>query len=145
MNGREPGRRRPRDASAMRIYAEESFGPIVAVIRVSGDDEAIRAANDSEYGLAAAVFSQNIINRALHVARRGSTPGSATSTARPSPTRRRCRFGGTKASGYGPTRQAPPASRSSRDLRWITIETAPALSVLTEEVGKVAAVRLPGT
>jgi acyl-CoA reductase-like NAD-dependent aldehyde dehydrogenase len=37
----------------MRIYSEESFGPIVAIVRVKGDDEAIRVANDSDYGLAA--------------------------------------------------------------------------------------------
>ena len=53
----------------MRIYGEESFGPVKPVIRVSGEAEAIRVANDTEYGLSAAVFSRDI-QRALNVARR---------------------------------------------------------------------------
>ena len=44
----------------MRIYGEESFGPVVCIIRVNGDDEAVRVANDTEYGLSAAVFSRDI-------------------------------------------------------------------------------------
>jgi acyl-CoA reductase-like NAD-dependent aldehyde dehydrogenase len=82
---------------SMKLYFEESFGPIVAVVRVDGDDEAIRAANDSEYGLSAAVFSQNI-NRALDVAMRINSgichingPTVADEAQMP--------FGGTKASG----------------------------------------------
>jgi acyl-CoA reductase-like NAD-dependent aldehyde dehydrogenase len=35
---------------AMRIYSEDSFGPVVCVIRVAGDEEAIRVANEGEYG-----------------------------------------------------------------------------------------------
>ena len=54
---------------AMRIYHEESFGPVAAIIRVDGADEAVRVANDTEYGLAAAVFGRDV-SRALQVARR---------------------------------------------------------------------------
>ncbi|WP_164106762.1 aldehyde dehydrogenase family protein, partial [Stenotrophomonas maltophilia] len=54
---------------SMRIYGEESFGPVVTVVRVSGDEEAIRVANDTEYGLSSAVFSRDIA-RALGVAKR---------------------------------------------------------------------------
>src|SRR6185503_6620037 len=43
----------------MRLYAEESFGPVVTVIRIDGVEEAIRSANDTEYGLSAAVFGGN--------------------------------------------------------------------------------------
>jgi vanillin dehydrogenase len=39
----------------MRVYAEESFGPLLAVVAVEGEDEAVRVANDSDYGLSAAV------------------------------------------------------------------------------------------
>jgi glyceraldehyde-3-phosphate dehydrogenase (NADP+) len=52
----------------MRISCEELFGPAVAVSRVSDIDEAIALANDSIYGLSAAIFTQNI-DRALKFAR----------------------------------------------------------------------------
>ena len=105
---------------SMKLYFEESFGPIVAVMRVDGDDEAVRAANDSEYGLSAAVFSQNI-NRALDVAMRVNSgichingPTVADEAQMP--------FGGTKASGYG--RFGGKAGIADfTDLRWITVET----------------------
>ena len=56
---------------AMRLYREESFGPVVAVIRVKDEEAAIAAANDSEYGLSASVFSRDIA-RALSVAQADS-------------------------------------------------------------------------
>src|SRR3954469_11525923 len=40
----------------MRIYGEESFGPVVSIVPVDGVDEAVRVANDTEYGLSSAVF-----------------------------------------------------------------------------------------
>ena len=43
----------------MRLYQEEVFGPVLAVTRVGSDLEALSVANDSEYGLACAVFSQD--------------------------------------------------------------------------------------
>src|SRR3954466_12929070 len=52
----------------MRIYTEESFGPVVGLIDVDGPEDAIRVANDTEYGLAAAVFGRHVPT-ALDVAR----------------------------------------------------------------------------
>jgi acyl-CoA reductase-like NAD-dependent aldehyde dehydrogenase len=105
---------------AMKLYAEESFGPIVAVIRVEGDEQAIAAANDSEYGLSAAVFSQNI-NRAVDVAMRIKSgichingPTVADEAQMP--------FGGVKASGYGRFGGRAGVAEFT-DLQWITIET----------------------
>jgi acyl-CoA reductase-like NAD-dependent aldehyde dehydrogenase len=44
---------------SMRVMTEETFGPVIAIMAVSGDDEAIRLMNDSEFGLTAAIFTQD--------------------------------------------------------------------------------------
>jgi acyl-CoA reductase-like NAD-dependent aldehyde dehydrogenase len=103
---------------AMRIYREESFGPVAAIIRVNGLDEAVRVANDTEYGLAAAVFGRDI-SRALEVARRIESGichinGSTVHDEAHAP------FGGLKASGYGRFGGAA-AIHEFTELRWITI------------------------
>ncbi|RWD24976.1 MAG: aldehyde dehydrogenase [Mesorhizobium sp.] len=104
---------------AMRVYAEESFGPVKPVIRVKGEDEAVRVANDTEYGLSSAVFSRDI-KRGMAVAARiqagichinGPTVGDEAQMP----------FGGVKGSGYG--RFGGKASIAEfTDLRWVTIE-----------------------
>ncbi|CZT16751.1 related to phenylacetaldehyde dehydrogenase [Ramularia collo-cygni] len=43
-----------------RIWKEEAFGPVIVVVPFEGEDEAIRLANDSEFGLGAAIWSQNL-------------------------------------------------------------------------------------
>lgn len=53
----------------MTIVREEIFGPVLGVLPVSGMDEALRIAMDTDYGLHATVFTQDI-DRALHMARR---------------------------------------------------------------------------
>ena len=44
---------------SMRVMTEETFGPLIPIMPVSGDDEAIRLMNDSEFGLTAAIFTQD--------------------------------------------------------------------------------------
>ena len=105
-------------APGMRVYDEECFGPMASIIRVSGDDEAVTVANDTEYGLAAAVFSRDI-PRALAVARRLETGichiNGATIQDEP-----QMPFGGVKTSGYG--RFGGRAGIDAfTELRWITI------------------------
>ncbi|GIL00630.1 MAG: salicylaldehyde dehydrogenase [Alphaproteobacteria bacterium] len=103
---------------AMRIYHEESFGPVASVIRVGDDEEAVSVANDTEYGLAAAVFSRDV-PRALRIARRLETGichiNGATIDDEP-----QMPFGGVKASGYGRF-GGRAAIDEFTELRWITI------------------------
>lgn len=53
----------------MDIYHTESFGPSVSLIAVDSEDEAVEMANDTEYGLSGAVFTENLA-RGLRIARR---------------------------------------------------------------------------
>jgi acyl-CoA reductase-like NAD-dependent aldehyde dehydrogenase/ABC-type branched-subunit amino acid transport system ATPase component len=107
---------------AMRAYGEESFGPMVTVVRVKGDEEAIRVANDTEYGLSAAVFSRDI-GRALGVAKRIES-GICHINAPTVHDEAQMPFGGMKASGYGRF-GGRAAIDAFTDLRWITIQTGP--------------------
>jgi acyl-CoA reductase-like NAD-dependent aldehyde dehydrogenase len=107
---------------AMKLYADESFGPVVTVQRVDGDEEAIRVANDSEYGLSAAVFSRDV-SRALNVAKRIES-GICHINGPTVHDEAQMPFGGVKKSGYG--RFGSKASIAEfTDLRWITIQTGP--------------------
>jgi acyl-CoA reductase-like NAD-dependent aldehyde dehydrogenase len=45
---------------SMRVMREETFGPVVGIMRVSGDDEALRLVNDSAYGLTASIWTQDL-------------------------------------------------------------------------------------
>jgi acyl-CoA reductase-like NAD-dependent aldehyde dehydrogenase len=105
---------------SMRLYREESFGPVVAVIRVKDEEAAIAAANDSDYGLSAAVFSRDIA-KALTVAKRIQS-GICHINGPTVHDEAQMPFGGVKASGYG--RFGGQAGIAEfTDLRWITIET----------------------
>jgi len=107
---------------AMRIYTEESFGPVKPVIRVKDTEEAIRVANDTEYGLSAAVFGKDIA-RALGVAKRIQS-GICHINAPTVHDEGQMPFGGTKASGYGRF-GGKAAIDEFTELRWITIQTGP--------------------
>jgi succinate-semialdehyde dehydrogenase / glutarate-semialdehyde dehydrogenase len=81
-----------------RLLDEEVFGPVAPVIAFDTDDEAIAAANDTEYGLVAYVYTRGL-DRALHVVERietgmvGLNQGLVSNPAAP--------FGGVKQSGIG--------------------------------------------
>ncbi|MCX7362865.1 MAG: aldehyde dehydrogenase family protein, partial [Alphaproteobacteria bacterium] len=44
---------------SMRVMSEESFGPVVGIMKVASDEEAIRLMNDSQYGLTAAIWTSD--------------------------------------------------------------------------------------
>ncbi|MGD2049707.1 MAG: NAD-dependent succinate-semialdehyde dehydrogenase [Chloroflexota bacterium] len=83
----------------MPAYDEELFGPVAAIIPVADEEEAIRVANDSAFGLGAAVFTQDI-ERGKRIAAEKLEAGSCfvNSFVKSDP---RLPFGGIKESGYG--------------------------------------------
>ncbi|MBV9357002.1 MAG: aldehyde dehydrogenase [Chloroflexi bacterium] len=108
--------------SEMRVYGEESFGPLVTVVPIDGVDEAVRVANDTDYGLAAAVFSENV-PAALELAQRiqsGICHVNDT-TVHDEP---QMPFGGVKASGWGRF-GGRAALEEFTELRWITVQELP--------------------
>jgi acyl-CoA reductase-like NAD-dependent aldehyde dehydrogenase len=107
---------------AMRMYRQECFGPVAAILRVGSTDEAITVANDNEYGLAAAVFSTDV-SEALKVAARIESGichiNSATVADEP-----QVPFGGVKSSGYGRF-GGKAAIDEFTELRWISVSELP--------------------
>lgn len=83
----------------MAAAREELFGPVAPVIAVSGDEEAIEIANDTEYGLSSAVFTRNF-ERGLRVAERLQA-GMTHVNDVPVNDEPNTAFGGEKASGIG--------------------------------------------
>lgn len=105
----------------MDIFDQETFGPITTVVRVSGVDEAVRVANDTEYGLAAAVFGRDA-HRAMQVGLRIESGhvhinGSTVQNEAQAP------YGGMKNSGYGRF-DGRAVINEFTELKWVTIEPA---------------------
>ena len=107
----------------MRIYHEESFGPVVSVLRAHDTQDALRLANDTAYGLSAAVmtenlrdawyFAQNIEAGMVHV-------NDSTISDEP-----HVPFGGVKNSGFG--REGGRYSiEEMTELKWVTFQTGKA-------------------
>lgn len=83
----------------MPAYDEELFGPVACIIRAGSEDDALRIANDTAYGLGAAVFTRDL-ERGERIARTGLEAGSCfvNDFVKSDP---RLPFGGVKASGFG--------------------------------------------
>lgn len=105
--------------SDMQLYREESFGPVAVVIRGSGDEELIRLANDSAFGLSAAIFSRDT-SRALALAQQIESGICHINgpTVHDEP---QMPFGGVKASGYGSFGGKASIDQFTQ-LRWVTIQ-----------------------
>jgi len=106
----------------MTIYRDESFGPVVAIIRANDEADAIRLANDSEYGLSAAVFTRDTA-RGLKVARQIHS-GICHVNGPTVHDEAQMPFGGVGDSGYGRFGGKAGIDQFT-ELRWITVETEP--------------------
>jgi acyl-CoA reductase-like NAD-dependent aldehyde dehydrogenase len=103
----------------MKVYREETFGPVAPVVAVKDVEEAIAVANDSEYGLSAGVITQDE-EKGLYIAQRLESGmvhiNDASVHDEP-----HMPFGGVKASGIG--RHGGRASiEAFTELRWLSLE-----------------------
>ena len=98
---------------------ESFFGPVTTIVRVKGDEEAIRVANDTEYGLSSAVFSNNL-TRAMAAASRIQAGcvhiNGATVQNEP-----QAPYGGMKNSGYGRF-DGRAVIEEFTEIKWVTLE-----------------------
>jgi acyl-CoA reductase-like NAD-dependent aldehyde dehydrogenase len=107
---------------AMKLFRDESFGPVVGIIHARDEAHAIQLANDTDYGLSASVFTRDTA-RGLKVARQIQS-GICHINGPTVHDEAQMPFGGTKASGYGKFGGCAGID-SFTELRWITMETEP--------------------
>lgn len=103
----------------MDIYDQETFGPVTIVVRVTGTEQAVSTANDTEYGLAAAVHGGDV-KRAMDVALQIEAGhvhvnGATVQNDAAAP------FGGMKASGFGKF-DGEAVIDEFTELKWMTVE-----------------------
>ncbi|CAD7340141.1 aldehyde dehydrogenase [Sphingomonadales bacterium 56] len=106
----------------MKLFRDESFGPVVGIVRARDEAHAIELANDTEYGLSASVFTRDTA-RGLRVARQIQS-GICHVNGPTVHDEAQMPFGGVKASGYGKF-GGRAGIDSFTELRWITMETQP--------------------
>jgi aldehyde dehydrogenase (NAD+) len=106
-------------AADMAVWTEETFGPVAPVVTVSGEEEAVKLANDSEYGLSAGIITTDE-ERGLSVARRLET-GMAHVNDTSVYDEPNAPFGGVKSSGVG-RHGGKAAIEAFTRTRWLTLE-----------------------
>jgi aldehyde dehydrogenase (NAD+) len=103
----------------MKVYQDETFGPVAPVIPFRNDAEAIAIANDTEYGLSSGVMTRDE-QRGLAIARQLDT-GMCHINCSPVNDEPHAPFGGSKASGQG-RHGGRWATETFTETRWITLE-----------------------
>ncbi|MFN2480294.1 MAG: aldehyde dehydrogenase [Pyrinomonadaceae bacterium] len=104
----------------MRIAREEIFGPVLSVLRVRDFDEAMRVANDSEYGLSSSIFSNDAarIFRFVEEIETGMTHVNSPTTGGEA----HVPFGGSKATGIGEREQGSTALDFYTELKVVYVD-----------------------
>ncbi|MCW2783065.1 MAG: Betaine-aldehyde dehydrogenase [Marmoricola sp.] len=105
------------ESTQQRIWREEVFGPVVAVMPFDDEEEAIALANDSDFGLSGSIFTRDV-GRALRVSR--GVEAGALSVNSHSSVRYWTPFGGFKQSGIG-RELGPDAPHSFTDVKNVFI------------------------
>lgn len=105
--------------SEMKIYHEESFGPVACMVRVRDIEEAMHVANDTEYGLSSGIFT-NDVRLAMQIAERLDF-GCCHINGPTVHDEAQMPLGGVKASGYGRF-GGQPGINEFTEVQWVTIE-----------------------
>jgi acyl-CoA reductase-like NAD-dependent aldehyde dehydrogenase len=103
----------------MDIFYEESFGPVVCMVRVPDVEAAIRVANDTEYGLSSGIFTRDV-KLAMDIAQRLDF-GCCHINGPTVHDEAQMPLGGMKASGYGRF-GGQPGIDAFTEIQWVTIE-----------------------
>ncbi len=106
----------------MRVFREETFGPVAPVLTVSDAEEALRVANDTPWGLSAGIITRDF-NKGLELAERleSGMVHINDSSVHDEP---QVPFGGVKDSGFG-RHGGKAALDEFTELRWITVQRTP--------------------